>query len=291
MTVSVADCAPVVVGLNVIVIDALLPAAIVCGSESPLIVKAELFVLAAEIVTLLPVAVRVPFAVPLDPSVTLPTAIVVGEIDSCPGTATPVPVADAVKVGFDELLSKVNVELAAPAAVGLKVTLNVTLCPEESVAGNVSPLSVNAELLDVIEFTVTAPPLAVSVPVALPLLPTLMLPTANVVGETDSWPGGMVVPVPVAVAVSVALDAVLSVVNVELAEPVVVGVNVTVKDVLCPSTSVTGNVIPLIANAVSPEVMVFTVTLPPFAVNVAPTAPLPPTMTPPTARVVGEIDS
>jgi hypothetical protein len=289
--VSVADCAPVAVGLNVIVTEALFPAAIVCGRDSPLTVKTELFVLAAEIVTLLPVAVSVPVAVPLEPSVTFPTAMVVGEIDNCPGTATPVPVAVAVRDGLDALLSKVNVELAAPAAVGVNVTLNETLWPEESIAGRVSPLNLNVALFDVIEFTVTAPPLAVSVPVVLPLLPTLMLPTAKVVGETDSTPGGTVVPVPVAVAVKVELDAVLAIVRLALAEPVAVGLKLTVNVALCPSVIVTGNVSPLIVNAALSEVTLFTVTLPPFAVSVPAAAPLPPTITAPTANVAGEIDS
>jgi hypothetical protein len=55
----------------------------------------ELSVLAAETVTLAPLAVRVPDAVPLLPSTTLPRASVVGATASCPFAGivvVPVPV-------------------------------------------------------------------------------------------------------------------------------------------------------------------------------------------------------
>jgi len=79
VNVRVAVALPVTVGLNVIVKFALCPAAIVWGSENPPIVKTELLVLAAVTVTLAPLALRVPVAVPLDPTVTLPTLRVVGD--------------------------------------------------------------------------------------------------------------------------------------------------------------------------------------------------------------------
>lgn len=79
VNVSVAVAAPAVVGLKVMVKFVLCPALIVCGSENPLIVKAELFVLAAVTVTLAPLAVSVPVAVPLEPTVTLPRGSVVGD--------------------------------------------------------------------------------------------------------------------------------------------------------------------------------------------------------------------
>src|ERR1700746_4032720 len=70
--VSVPMAVPEAVGANVIVNEVLLPAAIVAGRERPFIVKAELFVLAALIVTLAPLAVRVPVVEALFPTITLP---------------------------------------------------------------------------------------------------------------------------------------------------------------------------------------------------------------------------
>jgi hypothetical protein len=89
VNVSIVDWTPFVVGLNLIVNEALFPAAIVCGSESPFRVNAELPVFAAEMVTLLSFAVRVAVAVPLDPSTTSPTAIVAGEIVKVPRVGGP----------------------------------------------------------------------------------------------------------------------------------------------------------------------------------------------------------
>lgn len=93
-----ADADPVVVGLNVTVNGADWPTGIVRGREIPLMMKAVLFVLAPVIVTLEPVADKVPEAVPLVPTTTLPTAMVVGETLSCPAAVVPFPVRVAVVV-------------------------------------------------------------------------------------------------------------------------------------------------------------------------------------------------
>ena len=92
-----------------------------------MIVKRALLLLAAVTVTLAPVAFKVPVAVPLLPTTTLPKLNVVGETESCPVAAIPVPVAVAVVVDGDALLVKVSVALAAPAVSGLKVTVNDVL--------------------------------------------------------------------------------------------------------------------------------------------------------------------
>jgi len=76
--VSVALADPVTVGLKVTVNEAFWPAGIVTGSDSPLTTNTESFVLAAVTVTLAPLAVRVPDAVPLLPTTTLPKGSVVG---------------------------------------------------------------------------------------------------------------------------------------------------------------------------------------------------------------------
>lgn len=84
------------------------------------------------------------------------------------------------------MLAKVSVALAAPAVVGLKVTVKETLCPAGIVTGNVSPPTVNTELFVLAPVTVTLAPLAVSIPDELPLLPTSTLPRFMVVGLTAS---------------------------------------------------------------------------------------------------------
>lgn len=133
--VSVALAAPVAVGVKVTVKGTLLPAAIVVGSVSPLIVKTELFKLAAVTLTVAPVAVSVPDAVPFVPTTTLPTARVVGLTVSVPVAAAPVPDRGMLSVGFDALDVTVTVPLAVPVEVGANVTLKLVLAPAASVIG------------------------------------------------------------------------------------------------------------------------------------------------------------
>ena len=116
-----------------IVKGALCPAGIVTGSDSPLILKAGLFVLAAVTVTPAPLAVRLPVAVPLLPLTTLPTASVEGEILSCPVVAVPIPDNETANVAFEALEETVTVPLALPDAVGENITLNGALWPAANV--------------------------------------------------------------------------------------------------------------------------------------------------------------
>jgi hypothetical protein len=141
VNVNVAPAEPATVGLNVIVNEALWPAGIVCGSENPPIVNTELFVLAPVTVTLAPLAVRVPLAVPLEPTVTSPNASEPGETVNCPTAAvTPVPDTGNVKLGLLAFDVTVRFPLAAPAVLGAKDTVNVALAPLLSVKGVVIPL-------------------------------------------------------------------------------------------------------------------------------------------------------
>jgi len=147
------------------------------------------------------------------------------------------------------LLVKLKVPLAAPVAVGLKVTVNGTLVPAAIVAGRDNPLMVNTALLEVAAVTVTLAPLALRVPDAVPLVPTTTLPRGSVVGETLSCPVAAA-PVPVRGMVRVGLEALEVTVTVPVALPVAVGVNVTLKVALWPEVSVTGAVMPLIVKPV-----------------------------------------
>ena len=80
--VNVALAAAAVCGLKVIVNAALWPDGIVTGRERPPTLKAELLVLAAVTVTLPPLALKLPEAVPLCPTTTLPRAKVAGLTDN-----------------------------------------------------------------------------------------------------------------------------------------------------------------------------------------------------------------
>jgi hypothetical protein len=114
------------------------------GSEIPLTTNAVLFVLAPVTVTLAPVAFKFPDAVPLVPTTTSPTAIVLGETPSWPVVVVPVPDKATFSVGFEAFDVSVSVPVALPAAVGVKVTLMVAFVPGPSVSGAAIPLWVNA---------------------------------------------------------------------------------------------------------------------------------------------------
>lgn len=150
--------APVAVGMKFTVNGTLLPAAIVTGSESPLIVNTALFKLPAETVTLAPLAVSVPEADPLVPTTTLPTAMVVGLTLRVPTAATPVPESGMVRVGFDAFEVTVTVPLAVPADVGVNVTVKLVLAPAVNVTGVVIVPKLKPVPLMLTPETVTAEP-------------------------------------------------------------------------------------------------------------------------------------
>lgn len=143
VNVSVAVAAPVTCGLKVTVYGALCPARIVTGRDKPLTVNRELFEAAAVTVTFDPLAFRLPDAVPLVPTTTLPIPRVAGVAVSCPVAVVPVPERAIVSVGLEAFEVIETLPLALPADCGAKITLNGTLCPAVSVTGAVIPLSVN----------------------------------------------------------------------------------------------------------------------------------------------------
>jgi hypothetical protein len=138
---AVVDAVPLAVGVNVTVYVALLPAGIVTGNESPLIVNSEPTTLTDETVTLAVAAVSCPVAVPLVPTTTLPGIVtVVGFAVSVPAAATAVPVSGIDKLGFEAFDVTVTVPLNVPVDVGAKVTVNDVLCPGVNVTGGVIPV-------------------------------------------------------------------------------------------------------------------------------------------------------
>lgn len=141
--VSVPLAAPVVRGPNVTVNEVLWPAGIVTGKERPPMLNTELLELAAVIVTLAPLAVKLPEALPLEPTTTLPRFRVVGFTVSCPTAALPVPESGIARLGLEAFDVTVTLPLALPAEAGVNVTVKVALWPDVSVKGVVMPLKLN----------------------------------------------------------------------------------------------------------------------------------------------------
>ena len=206
--------------------------------------KAPLFELAAVTVTVAPLADKVPVAVPLEPTVTLPSGRVPGETVSCPVGDTPVPEAGIVKVGFVAVEVTVTFPLTAPADVGAKETVKVALFPAFRVRGVVIPLKLNpVPVAATFETVMLVPPVLVIISDSDPLLPTLTLPKPRLVGLAASAPG--VTPVADTGIVRVGFVAVELTVRLPVTAPATVGTNDTVKVALCPPVSVNGVAIPL----------------------------------------------
>ena len=85
-----------------------------------------MFRLAEETVTEAPLAVRVPLSAELDPTTTLPKLRLVGDTANVPA-AVPVPESAILSVELDPFDATDRLPLAAPALVGVKVAVNVTL--------------------------------------------------------------------------------------------------------------------------------------------------------------------
>ena len=93
----------------------------------------------------------------------------------CTGAVTPVPVTVATVGALLALLANDAVALAAPVAAGVNVTVKFTGVVVVTVTGKLKPLTENSEGLVppiVTDETMMLAPLAVRVPVAVPLCPT-----------------------------------------------------------------------------------------------------------------------
>jgi len=242
--VAVALSAPVVRGLKVTVNGTLCPAGIVTGSDSWLMLKTELFVLAAVTVTLAPLALRLPVAAPLVPITTLPRGKLAGVTVSTPAVTVPVPDNGIVRVGFDALDVIVTAPLTLPAVCGANVTVKFTACPAVNVTGVLIPLRLKpVPLIPAWEIVTLEPPVLVIIPERVGWLPTVTLPKARLFGFDTKEPAET--PVPDNGIVSVGFDALDVIVTAPLTLPADAGANVTVKFALCPDVSVTGVLLPL----------------------------------------------
>jgi hypothetical protein len=287
--------APEEVGVKLALKLALWPAFKLNGRLIPFTLNPLPLAVAAEIVTAVPpLFVTVSDKLWLLPTVTVPklrlAALAVKE-----PTDAPVPESGIVEVGFEAFEVTVKLPLAAPEAVGAKVTLKLALWPALKVIGIEIPLTLNPLPLVATEEIVTlVPPVLVSVSGKVFALPILTLPKFRLPLLRPSAPGK--VPVPESPTANGGFEAFEAIVTLPLTVPATVGLNDTLKLALCPAVKVTGAVMPLTLNpvplAVTPEIVTL---LPPVLVTVSdnaspvPTAKLPklrlPALTP---RVPGE---
>jgi hypothetical protein len=160
---AAADAAPVAPGVNVTVNATGWVGVTVTGNEIPLIENSEGFVppkATEDTVTLAPLAVRVPPAVPLAPTTTLPTATA-GLTLKVPGAgAVPVPLNVMGRLESDAFDVTEILPLKVFADGGVKMTLNDALCPGVSVNGVVIP-----DMLNPVPLTVAAEIVALTPPV------------------------------------------------------------------------------------------------------------------------------
>jgi hypothetical protein len=248
--VSVALAAPDAWGLKMTVKEALWPAGKATGSERPPMLNAELLELAAVTVTFVPLAVRLPDAVPLVPTTTLPKPRGGGSYRKLPRRRGAVPDTGIVSVGLVAFEVTVTLPLASAADCGVKVTLRLALCPAVSVTGAVIPVTVNpVPLIATWEMvTFEPPPILVTVSERACLPPTVTLPKARLLGLDPSAPGAT--PVPDKGMVKVEFEAFEVIVKLPLTFPADSGLKVTLNVALCPAVSITGAVIPVTVNPV-----------------------------------------
>jgi hypothetical protein len=285
LTAPLAD--PLTVGLKVTVNEVLCPAAKVKGKESPLKLNPVPLATAAEIVRLVPpVLVRVSDRLALAPTWTLPNARAVGFGVRVPWVV-PVPERAMLRLGFEPFEVILTPPLADPLAVGLKVTVNEVLCPAAKVKGKERPLKLNpVPLATAAEIVRLVPPVLVRVSDRLVLAPTWTLPNARAVGFGVNVP--WVVPVPERAMLRLGFEPFEVILTAPLADPLTVGLKVTVNEVLCPAAKVKGKESPLKLNPVPLATAAEIVRLvPPVLVRVSDRLVLAPTWTLPNARAVG----
>lgn len=188
----------------------------------------------------------------------MPKARLIGFAASVPG-ATPVPDSGMVKLGFDPFEVMLTLPLAAPLAVGEKSTENEVVWPAVKVTGKDSPLKLNPVPLALAARMVRVdPPVLVSVPVMLVLLPSCTLPNAGLAGLATSWPA--TVPVPAREMVTVPewrLHKVREYSRETVPEmaPLDCGAKVVVKVTLWPRGRIAGRISPLTLNPVPDRVV------------------------------------
>src|SRR5580658_3291410 len=159
--------------------------------------------------------------------------------------------------------------LTAPALVGVKVAVNVTLWLVVSVIGKVNPLTEKTAPVTFAWVMVTEDaPVLVRVSDKFVLVLTWTLPNARAVGLAPSAPG--VTPVPESGMLKLGFEPFEVTLTLPLAAPLAVGEKSTVNDVLWPAVNVRGRDRPLRLNPVPLAVAAEMVRLePPVLVSVS----------------------
>ncbi len=142
VNVIVEEAAPLACGANFSVNGTVCPAVNVKGRDSPETTNSALLDPTADTVTLAPLATSDPACVCEVPTVTLPKFEVAGLAANWPG-AVPVPESATLRLGTDPSAVNARLPVTAPADVGVKITLNVRVCPAFSVVGTLRPLVAN----------------------------------------------------------------------------------------------------------------------------------------------------
>jgi len=179
---------PELFGVNFTEIDAVLPAAMVTGKDTPLTVNSELVVVAPETTMLEPDALSVAGMILLDPTATLPKLALAGETVKVPAAGL-FPDRGIVRVLVTAFESTVRLPVATPPVFGTKNMVNVMLCEGDKVNGGVIPVRPNDEPLVSADDIVTGavPPL-VSVSRMLPVPPAFTVPKFTLEGLGETLP-------------------------------------------------------------------------------------------------------
>lgn len=155
-----------------------------------------------------------------------------------------VPDKGIERVGLEALLVRVTLPVGVPAVVGANTTLNDLLAPAARVNGRVTPFILNpVPVAAACEIVTLDPPVFVTVSDSVWFDPTRTLPKLKLGVPAVSAPP--VTAVPDRETASDGLDASLVIANVPVGVPDVVGVNITLNDLLAPAAKVNGRVIPL----------------------------------------------
>jgi hypothetical protein len=163
----------------------------------------------------------------------------------CCVAATPVPDTLIVAGEFVALLTIETEPLAAPAAVGAKITVTVTDWFGVKVSPDVTPLAVKLALLTFTAEIVTLElPVLVSDTLCELLLPSLMLPKLKLVPLKLNVRVAAT-PVPVSAMKSVPFEALLVIATEPVALPVAEGSKLTLKVVVAFACSVIGKFKPV----------------------------------------------
>ena len=141
------------------------------------------------------------------------------------------------------VIETLPLSLSAPA--GLNCTLNIVLCPAESVMGTPAPTSAKSvPVIPTCEMVTLALPVLVRVTDFAALLPALTLPKLRVLALTESvWVAAVLLPV--RETVDGEELALLTSDKVPVTLPAVCGAKTTVNDVLLPAEMLAGRVRPL----------------------------------------------